>query len=74
LGTTGSGKSSLAQLLARFYDPSSGDILLDGVSLKDWDIKHVRQSLAYVPQDVFLFSTTIAENISFGQDGMSMNK
>lgn len=71
LGTTGSGKSSLAQLLARFYDPSSGHILLDGVSLKDWDIKHVRQSLAYVPQDVFLFSTTIAENISFGQDGMS---
>ncbi len=71
LGTTGSGKSSLAQLLARFYDPSSGDILLDGVSLKDWDIKHVRQSLAYVPQDVFLFSTTITENISFGQDGMS---
>ncbi len=71
LGITGSGKSSLAQLLARFYDPSSGDILLDGVSLKDWDIKHVRQSLAYVPQDVFLFSTTIAENISFGQDGMS---
>jgi ATP-binding cassette subfamily B protein len=71
LGTTGSGKSSLAQLMARFYDPSSGDILLDGVSLKDWDIKQVRKSLAYVPQDVFLFSTTIAENISFGQDGMS---
>lgn len=71
LGTTGSGKSSMAQLMARFYDPSSGDILLDGVSLKDWDIKQVRKSLAYVPQDVFLFSTTIAENISFGQDGMS---
>ena len=71
LGTTGSGKSSLAQLMARFYDPSSGDLLLDGVSLKDWDIKHVRKALAYVPQDVFLFSTTISENISFGQDGMS---
>jgi ATP-binding cassette subfamily B protein len=71
LGTTGSGKSSLAQLMARFYDPSSGDILLDGISLKDWDIKEVRKSLAYVPQDVFLFSTTIAENISFGQDDMS---
>ena len=71
LGTTGSGKSSMAQLMARFYDPSSGDILLDGISLKDWDIKQVRKSLAYVPQDVFLFSTTIAENISFGQDGMS---
>lgn len=74
LGTTGSGKSSMAQLIARFYDPSSGDILLDGVSLKDWDIKQVRQSLAYVPQDVFLFSTTIAENISFGQDGMSFDQ
>ena len=71
LGTTGSGKSSLAQLMARFYDPSSGDLLLDGVSLKDWDIKHVRKALAHVPQDVFLFSSTIAENISFGQDGMS---
>jgi len=74
LGTTGSGKSSMAQLMARFYDPSSGDILLDGVSLKDWDIKQVRKSLAYVPQDVFLFSTTIAENISFGQDGMSLEQ
>jgi len=74
LGYTGSGKSSLAQLMARFYDPSSGDILLDGVSLKDWNIKHVRQSLAYVPQDVFLFSTTIAENISFGQEGMSIEQ
>ena len=74
LGTTGSGKSSLAQLMARFYDPSFGEIKLDGVSLKDWDIKHVRQSLAYVPQDVFLFSTTIAENISFGQDGMSIEQ
>jgi len=74
LGYTGSGKSSLAQLMARFYDPSSGHILLDGVSLKDWNIKHVRQSLAYVPQDVFLFSTTIAENISFGQEGMSIEQ
>jgi len=74
LGTTGSGKSSLAQLMARFYDPSFGEIRLDGVSLKDWDIKHVRQSFAYVPQDVFLFSTTIAENISFGQDGMSIEQ
>jgi ATP-binding cassette subfamily B protein len=74
LGTTGSGKSSLAQLMARFYDPSFGEIRLDGVSLKDWDMKHVRQSLAYVPQDVFLFSTTIAENISFGQDGMSIEQ
>lgn len=72
LGLTGSGKSTLAQLMARFYDPIDGEILLDGISLKDWDIKQVRKSLAYVPQDVFLFSTTIADNISFGQDGISV--
>jgi ATP-binding cassette, subfamily B, multidrug efflux pump len=71
LGTTGSGKSTIALLMARFYDPSSGEILLDGISLKDWDIKHVRKHLGFVPQDVFLFSTSIAENIRFGQDDLS---
>ncbi len=71
LGTTGSGKSTISLLMARFYDPSVGEILLDGVSLKDWDIQHVRKHLGFVPQDVFLFSTSIAENIRFGQDDLS---
>jgi ATP-binding cassette subfamily B multidrug efflux pump len=71
LGTTGSGKSTIALLMARFYDPSAGQILLDGISLKDWDIQHVRKHLGFVPQDVFLFSTSIAENIRFGQDDLS---
>jgi len=71
LGTTGSGKSTIALLMARFYDPSEGEILLDGISLKDWDMRHVRQHLGFVPQDVFLFSTSIAENIRFGQDDLS---
>jgi ATP-binding cassette subfamily B protein len=71
LGTTGSGKSTVAQLMARFYDPTEGDILLDGISLRDWDMQKVRQELGFVPQDVFLFSSSIAENISFGRDGMS---
>ena len=71
LGTTGSGKSTIALLMARFYDPSVGEILLDGISLKDWDIQHVRKHLGFVPQDVFLFSTSIAENIRFGQDDLS---
>jgi ATP-binding cassette subfamily B protein len=71
LGTTGSGKSTIALLMARFYDPSAGEILLDGISLKDWDMRHVRQHLGFVPQDVFLFSTSIAENIRFGQDDLS---
>lgn len=71
LGTTGSGKSTIALLMARFYDPVSGDILLDDIPLRDWDIKHVRAHLGFVPQDVFLFSTSIAENIRFGQDNLS---
>lgn len=71
LGTTGSGKSTIALLMARFYDPVAGDILLDDIPLRDWDIQHVRAHLGFVPQDVFLFSTTIAENIRFGQDDLS---
>jgi ATP-binding cassette subfamily B protein len=71
LGTTGSGKSTLAQLMARFYDPSEGRVLLDGIDLKDWDIQVVRKNLGFVPQEVFLFSTSIAENIRFGQDDLS---
>ena len=71
LGTTGSGKSTISQLMARFYDPSSGDILLDDIPLRDWDIEFVRKHLGFVPQDVFLFSTSIAENIRFGQDDLT---
>jgi len=71
LGTTGSGKSTIALLMARFYDPVAGDILLDDIPLRDWDIQYVRAHLGFVPQDVFLFSTTIAENIRFGQDDLS---
>ncbi len=74
LGTTGSGKSTIALLMARFYDPSAGEILLDGISLKDWDIQHVRKHLGFVPQDVFLFSTSIAENIRFGQDDLTSDE
>ena len=74
LGTTGSGKSTVAQLMARFYDPSEGRILLDGVDLKDWDIQLVRKNLGFVPQEVFLFSTSIAENIRFGQENLSQEE
>jgi ATP-binding cassette subfamily B multidrug efflux pump len=71
LGQTGSGKSTVALLMARFYDPSSGEILLDGISLKDWDMAWVRSFVGFVPQDVFLFSTSISENIRFGNDALS---
>jgi len=68
VGNTGSGKSTIAQLLCRMYDVNSGEILLDGNSLKNIDISFYRSNLGYVPQDVFLFSDTIRNNIAFGTD------
>ncbi len=66
IGHTGSGKTTIAQLLLRMYDPSSGKILLDGHDLRELDVSELRRQISYVPQDVFLFSDTIANNISFG--------
>lgn len=66
LGKTGSGKSTLAQLLLRFYDPTSGQITLGGVPLTQFDVQALRHQISYVQQDVFLFSDTVADNISFG--------
>ena len=66
LGKTGSGKSTLAQLLLRFYDPSSGQITMGGVPLQQFDVQALRNHISYVQQDVFLFSDTVADNISFG--------
>lgn len=67
-GRTGSGKSSLSNLLMRMYDPSSGEILVDGKTLKDVNLFDYRRSIGYVPQEVFLFSDTIENNILFGMD------
>jgi ATP-binding cassette subfamily B multidrug efflux pump len=66
LGKTGSGKTTLAQLLLRFYDPSSGQITMGGVPLQQFDVQALRNHISYVQQDVFLFSDTVADNISFG--------
>jgi len=66
LGKTGSGKSTIAQLLNRMYDTNSGSILLDGIDIKDIQTQHVRKSIGYVQQDVFLFSDTIENNVQFG--------
>jgi len=66
LGKTGSGKSTLAQLLLRFYDPTSGQISMGGVPLNQFDLQALRHQISYVQQDVFLFSDTVADNISFG--------
>jgi ATP-binding cassette, subfamily B, multidrug efflux pump len=66
IGTTGSGKSTVSNLISRLYDIDSGEILIDEIPIKHFDISALRSQIGYVPQDVFLFSDTIANNISFG--------
>ena len=66
VGRTGSGKSTLAQLLLRMYDVSSGEIKLDGNNIKNINTASLRQQISYVPQDGFLFSDTVENNIAFG--------
>lgn len=68
IGTTGSGKSTIANLLMRMYDPGSGSIKIDGKPIDAFDISNLRKQMGYVPQDVFLFSDTIGNNIAFGID------
>jgi ATP-binding cassette subfamily B protein len=72
VGRTGSGKTTLVNLIPRLFDPTEGRILLDGKELKEWNLAHLRQIIGYVPQETFLFSTTIKENIAFGVDGASI--
>lgn len=69
IGRTGSGKTTLAQLLLRMYDPDQGTIEMDGVDLRQMDLKQLREEVSYVPQDVFLFSDSIRNNIGFGMAG-----
>lgn len=66
LGRTGSGKSTLAQLLLRFYDPTKGSIYIGDQDIKNIELKTLREQISYVQQDVFLFSDTVTNNISFG--------
>jgi ATP-binding cassette subfamily B protein len=69
VGTTGAGKTTLVNLLTRFYDPSSGSIALDGVDLRDYKVADLRNQFAIVLQEPVLFSTTIAENIAYARQG-----
>jgi ATP-binding cassette subfamily B protein len=71
IGRTGSGKSTIAQLLLRMYDTDKGNITLDGHPINELDLQGLRRQISYVPQDVFLFSDTVASNIRFGNDEAS---
>jgi ATP-binding cassette, subfamily B, bacterial len=71
VGATGAGKSTLISLLTRFYDPTEGHILLDGVDLRDYQVDDLRRQFAVVPQEPVLFSVSIAENIAYAVPGAS---
>jgi ATP-binding cassette subfamily B protein len=71
VGPTGAGKSTVAKLIARFYDPTAGTVRLDGVDLRRVRVADLRAAMGYVPQEGFLFSGTVAENIAYGRPGAS---
>ncbi len=71
LGTTGSGKSTIANLMVRMYDTTEGDVFFDENSIKDYNVQHLRSQIGYVPQEVFLFSDTIMNNARFGSPNMT---
>ncbi len=74
VGHTGSGKTTITNLLMRFYDVQKGRILLDGVDIRDWELESLRKNFAVVLQDVFLFSGTVESNIRLGRDDISQER
>ncbi|PJF25382.1 MAG: ABC transporter ATP-binding protein, partial [Phototrophicales bacterium] len=67
VGQTGSGKSTLTELINRTYDATEGRVLIDGIDVRDWNLTSLRSQISKIEQDVFLFSRTLAENIAFGK-------
>lgn len=67
VGQTGSGKTALAKLVNRTYDVTKGQILVDGVDVRDWNLESLRQQISIIEQDIFLFSRTVSQNIAFGK-------
>ena len=74
VGHTGSGKTTITNLLMRFYDVQRGRVMLDGVDVKDWDLKALRENFAVVLQDVFLFSGTVESNIRLGREDITIDR
>jgi len=68
VGGSGAGKSTLAALISRFYEPTQGQILVDGIDIRDFKIKSLRQKMAVVSQDTFIFNTTVEQNIAYGSE------
>lgn len=74
LGRTGSGKSTVAQLVPRLFDVTSGSVRVDDVDVRQWDLGRLRRAIGFVPQDPFLFSTTVEKNIAFARDAVGVDE
>jgi ATP-binding cassette, subfamily B, bacterial len=74
VGQTGAGKTSLVRLINRTYDANCGQVLVDGVNVKDWNLESLRRNISIIEQDIFLFSKSIEENIAFGKPGASFEE
>ncbi len=74
VGSSGSGKSTVIALLERFYDPLAGEVLIDSVNIKEFQLKWLRRQIGLVSQEPALFATTIKENILYGKDGATADE
>jgi ATP-binding cassette, subfamily B, bacterial len=74
VGQTGAGKSTLSKLINRTYDVAAGEILVDGVNIRDWKISALRRQISIIEQDIFLFSRSVADNIAFGHPGATQEQ
>jgi len=74
VGQTGAGKTSLAKLINRTYDVTSGQILVDGIDVRDWNLASLREQISIIEQDIFLFSRSLSDNIAFGKPGATKDE
>lgn len=74
VGESGSGKSTVISLVERFYDPQAGEVVIDGVNLKELKLSWIREKIGLVSQEPILFTTTIKENIEYGKEGATMDE
>ncbi|MFH1634462.1 MAG: ABC transporter ATP-binding protein [Chloroflexota bacterium] len=74
VGQTGTGKTSLVKLVNRTYDVTNGQVLVDGIDVRDWNLESLRRQISIIEQDIFLFSRSIAENIAFGKPGATQDE